>query len=261
MNRRNVLVTGGGKNIGKAISVYFAQQGYDVYITGRNLEATKENALALNERFPDVTVRGYELEMSNVDSIRTLFAALEKDAGKLDVLVCNAADLGIDLDVYNTTEEDFDRLFDTNVKGTFFCVQEAAKLMIPNRSGSIVLMSSIQSKGAVEGRTIYSATKGAVNTLNRNLAYDLAPYGIRVNTVIAGAVHSDRWDSQDPSITLERRKNYPAGRESSQEEIAGAVYYLASEASATMTGSELTMDCGVSLSMLPYRDRKNHVGG
>lgn len=261
MDRKNVLITGGGKNIGKAIAAYFAERGYDVFITGRDPEETKKNAEALNAQFPDVAVRGYQLEMSKVDSIRTLFATLGKDAGKLDVLVCNAADLGVGLDVYNTTEEDFDRLFDTNVKGTFFCVQEAAKLMIPNKSGAIVLMSSIQSKGAVEGRTIYSATKGALNTLNCNLAYDLAPYGIRVNTVIAGAVHSDRWDTQDPAITQERRKNYPVGRESTQEEIAGAVYYLASETAATMTGSELTMDCGLSLNLLPYRDRKNHVGG
>jgi 3-oxoacyl-[acyl-carrier protein] reductase len=91
------------------------------------------------------------------------------------------------------------------------------------------------------------------------LAYDLAPYHIRVNALIAGAVHTERWDNLDKEIADARRKNYPLGREAYAREVSNAVFYLADDVSNATTGSELAVESGVLLSILPYRDRKKHV--
>lgn len=259
MKKKIALITGGGKNIGYDVSCLFIEKGYDVCITGRDKAEIESIAVGLQNKYGNVNVKGYALELSNMESIFQLKKDFEKDFCTLDVLVCNAAHLGVDLDIYTTTEKDFDAVFDANVKGNFFLVQQFVPLMQANGNGSIVLMSSVQSKGAVEGRTVYGASKGALNTLNKYLAYDLAPYHIRSNAVIAGAVHTERWDKLDEVIANARRRNYPLGREAYAREVSNAVFYLADDISGATTGSELSVESGVMLSILPYRDRKNHV--
>ena len=252
---KDVLITGGTRNTGFVIAKTFAQNGYRLHITGRKIEEVKAAAEKIKAEYPDVTVFAYSLEMSDVSDINRVFSEIKENAGKLDVFVANAAHLGIDLDIYNTTEEDFDAVMNVNVKGNFFCCQNVAKLMKEN-GGRIVFLSSVQSKGVVEGRTVYSTSKGALNMLAKNLAYDLAPYNIRCNTLVVGAIHSDRWDVLDEETTKKRRSAYPAGRESYAEEVANTVLYFAKDCPDTVTGTELTIDSGVLLSILPYRDRK-----
>ena len=258
MKKKVVLITGGGKNIGYDISCLFIEKGYDVCITGRNKDEIDGIAKKLQDAY-HANVKGYVLELSDMESIAKLKADFEKDFSTLDVLVCNAAHLGVDLDIYTANEKQFDAVFDTNVKGNFFLIQQFVPLMQANGSGSIVLISSVQSKGAVEGRTVYGMSKGAMNVMNKYLAYDLAPYKIRVNAVVAGAVHSDRWDALSQEVADARRRNYPLGREASAREVSNAVFYLADDVSNATTGSEIMVESGVMLSILPYRDRKNHV--
>lgn len=259
MKKKIALITGGGKNIGYDISCLFLEKGYDVCITGRDEAEIVGIAAELQNKYCNANVKGYALELSDMESIFQLKKNFEKDFSTLDVLVCNAAHLGVDLDIYTTTEKDFDAVFNANVKGNFFLVQQFVPLMQANGKGSIVLMSSVQSKGAVEGRTVYGASKGAINTLNKYLAYDLAPYHIRSNVVIAGAVHTERWDKLSEEIVKARRSNYIVGREAYAREVSNAVFYLADDAAGSTTGSELSVDSGVMVSILPYRDRKNHV--
>ena len=255
MANKNVLITGGTRNTGFVIAKAFAEKGYCLHITGRKLDDAKAAADKIMAEYPDVTVYPYSLEMSDVKDINRVFSEIKANAGKLDVFVANAAHLGVDLDIYNTTEEDFDAVMNVNVKGNFFCCQNAAKLM-KDDGGRIVFLSSVQSKGVVEGRTVYSTSKAAVNMLAKNLAFDLAPYNIQVNTLIVGAIHSDRWDVLDDETMAKRRSAYPSGRESYAEEVANTVLYFANDCPHTVTGSELTIDSGVLLSILPYRDRK-----
>ena len=259
MGRKNVLITGGGKNIGYDISNLFIEKGYDVCITGRDKIEIEAIAKDLQSKHTNINIKGYALELSDINSIINLRKNIEKDFSNLDVLVCNAANLGVDLDIYNTSEKDFDAVFDTNVKGNFFLIQQFITLMRSSGNASIILMSSVQSKGCVEGRTVYGTSKGAINVLNKYLAYDLAPYHIRVNAVIAGAVHTNRWDALPEEIAKKRRINYPLGREAYAREISNAVFYLADEASNATTGSEISVESGVLLSILPYGDRKNHI--
>lgn len=254
MSVKDVLITGGTRNTGFGIAKAFAAKGYRLHITGRKLGEVEEAADKIKSEYPGVDVLPYVLEMSSVENIRQVFAEIKENCGKLDVLVANAGHLGVDLDIYNTDEAMYDAVMDVNAKGNFFCCQEAARLM-KNGGGSIVLISSVQSKGAVEGRTVYGMSKAALNMLGKMLAFDLAPLNIRCNTLIVGAVHSDRWDVLDDEVAARRRSAYPLGKESDVEDIANAVLYFAEDTSKMVTGAELVIDSGLMVPILPYRDR------
>lgn len=254
MSTKDALITGGTRNTGFGIACAFAQKGYRLHITGRKLSEAQDAAKKIMEKYPDVEVFPYELEMSDVGSIREVFAKIRNNCGKLDVFVANAGHLGVDLDIYNTDEAAYDAVMDVNAKGNFFCCQETARLM-KKSGGSIVLISSVQSKGAVEGRTVYGMSKSALNMLGKMLAFDLAPLNIRCNTLIVGAIHSDRWDALDEEVVARRRSAYPLKKESDAEDIANAVLYFAEDTSKMVTGAELVIDSGVLLPILPYRDR------
>lgn len=190
-----------------------------------------------------------------VESINYTFYQIKQDFGQLRALVANAANLGVGFDLLNTNVEDFDAIVNANLKGAFFCCREAAKLMMES-GGSIVTMGSVQGTGAVPGRTVYGMTKAALAQLVRSMAYELGQYGIRANNIVAGAIHSDRWDSLSQEEIAHRRSRYPAGRESSEEEIANAVWFLCSEQAATITGTDLTVDSGLSACLLPYQKKE-----
>ncbi len=250
--RKLAMITAGAANTGYAIAAHFACRGYDICITSRSNGKLLEAKSKLEALFPDISIYAYTLDQSNLPDINRVFGKLSADAGRLDVFVANAANLGVDVDIFSADENTFDSIIDTNVKGTFFCCKEAAAVMMRQKSGSIVIMGSIQSKGAVKGRTVYSVSKGALNSLTKSIAFDLAPYGIRVNCIIAGAIHTSRWDSLDNVTANKRRSQYPLGREASPEDIANAVYYLATDLSSNTTGSEITVDAGLSFCLLPY---------
>lgn len=248
---KNVLITGATVNTGLAIARRFAGEGYGVAITSRNAKNAEETAKQLEKEF-SVPAVGYGLELSDVESIGRVFADAEKTLGSVDVFVANAANLGIGCGVLNTDEKTFSEIVDVNIKGTFFCCQAAAEIMKRHGGGSIVTIGSIQGTGAVRGRTVYSMSKAAISLLVKNLAFELGEYGIRANNVVAGAIHSTRWDALSEEEICARRARYPVGRESTEEEIANAVYFLGSEQSATVTGTDLTVDSGISVCILPY---------
>lgn len=253
--KKSVFITGATQNTGLEIAKTFAKNGYDLHITSRNLESAIKVAEDIKSQYGEVNVYPYKLNLMDVRDICSVFSRVREQSGTLDVFVANAADLGVDVDVYNVDEKRYDEIMDTNVKGNFFCCREAAKLMQEN-GGSIVLLSSVQSKGALEGRTLYSISKAALNMIGQTLAYDLAPYNIRVNTVIVGAVHTHRWDALDEDFANMRRKAYPLKREIDIEDVVNAVMYFAGNEAKMVTGAELAVDSGVMVPLLTYKDRK-----
>ena len=248
---KNVLITGATVNTGLAIARRFAKEGYGVALTSRDKAKAQEVAEQIAKEF-SVPAVGYGLSFTDVKEIFDVFADAEKVLGSVDVFVANAANLGVDYGPLNTDEKAFDAIIDVNVKGTFFCCQAAAEIMKRHGGGSIVTMGSIQGTGAVRGRTVYSMSKAAISLLVKNLAFELGEYGIRANNIVAGAIHSARWDVLSEEAIAARRSRYPVGRESTEEEIANAVYFLGSEQSATVTGTDLTVDSGISVCILPY---------
>ena len=249
------MITGGTRNTGLAIACRFASAGWNVAITSRNAESAITTADALSKEF-QVPVRGYEMQLNNVESIKNAFSQVERDFGLLNAFVANSANLGVGFDLLNTDEASYDNIVDANMKGTFFCCQEAAKQMIDSGCGSIVTMGSVQGTGAVSGRCVYGLTKAALSQFVRSMACELGQYGIRANNIIAGAIHSNRWNDLTAEEISIRRNRYPAGRETFEEEIAQAVWFLCSDSAATITGTDLTIDSGLSACLLPYQRKE-----
>ncbi len=247
-----VLITGGVRNSGLSIAERFAAEGYHVCITSRKAQDAEATAAKLAETY-GVRAAGYGLDLQDPKDIASVFARLEEAFGRVDALVCNSADLGIGQKALTVTPEEFDGVMNVNVRGNFFCCQEAAKRMCRQGGGAIVLIGSVHYKGAVHGRIAYATSKGAMASMVHNLAFELAEYGIRVNHVLPGAIRTDRWDDISPEEEARRRANWPLGMESTGEDIANAVYFLASDQAKTVTGAELAVDSGVLACLLNYK--------
>ncbi|MBR2848052.1 MAG: SDR family oxidoreductase [Clostridia bacterium] len=254
---KTVLITGAVRNTGLAIARRFASEGWQVAITSRDSESEQARKTVFDlEKEYGIKARGYSMSYNSISDIRNTFQKVKEDFGGLDTFVANSAALGIGVDLLGTEEADFDSIVDVNLKGTFFCCQSAAELMKEN-GGSIVTIGSVQGTGAVAGRTVYGITKAAISQLVRSMAFELGEYGIRANNIVAGAIHSDRWDSLSPEELAARRSRYPAGRESTEEEISNAVWFLGTDLSKTITGTDLTVDSGISVCLLPYKKKEN----
>ena len=252
--KKAVLITGAVRNTGWEIARKFAKEGYGVAITSRDGEEARKAACRL-ELESGTRCRGYELDLTCMDEICQVFQEARRDFGGLSAFVANSANLGVDLDLLSATPEQYDAVMDINLKGTYFCCQQAAQLMKAG-GGSIVIVGSVHYRQAIWGRSLYAASKGGLASLVRSMAYELGPYGIRANYVVAGAIRTERWDSLTPEQIAAKRKNWPLGRESAGEDIANAVYYLGSPLSATVTGTDLTVDSGVSICLLPFEGGK-----
>lgn len=248
-----VFITAAAKNTGLSIAEKFASEGYNVAISSRNINEIKDAEKFLCEKY-GVTVKGYSMELNDYDNILSVFSQIEKDFGGLDTFVANAANLGVGMPFLDTTPEEYDSVIDTNLKGSFFCAQQAALLMKKNGKGSIVFISSVHSKQAIFGRSLYAASKGGINALSTTLSIELAQYGIRSNCIIAGAIRTNRWDNFTPDQEAEKRANWPLGIESTGEDIANGVFYLGTDLSKTVTGTELTIDSGILNCLLPYKE-------
>lgn len=248
-----VFITGAAqpKNCGYAIARRFAAEGYHVAISSRRKADADAAATRLAAQY-GVQTKGCQLDLCSVADIRRVFAELKASFGGVDVFVGNSASLGMGQSAMDLTEEDFDGVMDVNIKGNFFCSQEAARQMREKKHGAIVLIGSVHYRGAVFGRSLYATSKGAITSLVHNLAVEFAADGIRVNQVVPGAIRTDRWDDLSPEEIARRRRNWPTGMESTGADIAAGVYYLASDEAHTITGTELVIDSGVLACLLAY---------
>ena len=238
------LVTGGNSGIGLATAKQFVNEGAYVFVTGRR---DAELTTAVKEIGGNVT--GVQGDVSSLADLDRLFAQIQRDKGRLDVLFANAgvakyAPLG------TITEELYDSIFDINVKGLLFTVQKALPLM-PDGASIIVNASIVGSKGFA-ANSVYSATKAAVRSFARTWTTDLKHHRIRVNALSPGPIDtpglSDLLASSD---TGEQRakmiaNTVPLGRLGRPDEIAKAVVFLASEDSSYVTGIELFVDGGIA---------------
>ena len=236
------LVTGGNTGIGFATAKQFVREGAYVFITGRR---AAKLAAAVKEIGSNVT--GVQGDVSNVADLDRLFAQIKREKGKLDIVFANAgvaryAAFGA------ISEEFFDSIFDTNVKGVLFTVQKALPLL-PDGASIILNASMVGSKGLATN-SVYSATKAAVRSFARTWTTDLREHRIRVNAVSPGSI--DTPGSRDllaSSEVGEKRRqmvvdSVPLGRLGTPDETAKAVVFLASDDSSYITGIELFVDGG-----------------
>ena len=256
MNRfkdKVVLVTGGNRNTGLWLVKKFVDEGAKVFMCGSSAASTAKGAEALKAMgVEDVTSQA--CDVGNRAQVEALMDLIEKEAGRLDILVNNAADQGLGLG--GPLEMDPDailKVMGTNVRGGFQVTQAACNrfFMKQESRGTVVFLSSNTAQRAIRNRTAYCASKGAINSMVRSLALDLAPYGIRVNACAPGYIYTERWDVLDPKIAARRRANCPLGREAKGSDIANVVAFLASEDSGNMTGEIVTCDAGCSCQHMP----------
>jgi NAD(P)-dependent dehydrogenase (short-subunit alcohol dehydrogenase family) len=236
------LVTGGSSGIGLATAKRFVNEGAYVFITGRR---EPELASAIKEIGRNVTaVRG---DVSKLDDLDRLFAQIEREKGRLDVVFANAG-VAMYAPFGTITEEFYESIFNVNVKGLLFTVQKALRLL-PD-GASIILNASIVASKGLPANSVYSATKAAVRSFARTWATDLKGRHIRVNAVSPGATDTPGLtDLLASSETGQQRKQaisntVPLGRFGTPDEIARAVVFLASDDSSYITGTELFVDGG-----------------
>jgi NAD(P)-dependent dehydrogenase (short-subunit alcohol dehydrogenase family) len=238
------VVTGGSSGIGFAIAQRFISEGAIVYITGRRTAELKAAAQKLG-----ASAKAIQSDISDIGGLNRLFSAVQEEHGRLDVLVANAGVIASN-PISDVTEDHFDRMFDINVKGTYFTMQKAIPLM--HNGGSIILVSSCLATKGLAGHSVYNATKAAVRSLVRTAAAELLSNGIRVNTLSPGPVDTPIIEGQvgSPEAAVEFRKQaagvVPLGRIGRPDELAAAALFLASDESSFSTGTDLVVDGGMT---------------
>lgn len=242
---KTALITGASGGIGRACAVKFARDGYAVVINySRNDVKAEETARIITENGGTASV--YKADVTDLNQVKKMMRDVAATYGGIDVLVNNA---GMVKDGYLLTvpPEVLDDCISLNVKGYYYCAQQAALKMFRKKSGIIINMSSVSSMLALEGQSVYAATKGAVNAMTATLAKELAPMGIRVNAVAPGFVETDMLDA----IPEEKKKEYlgaiPMRRFCKAEEVADVVSALCSDAFGYVTGQIIVLDGGLSL--------------
>jgi 2-deoxy-D-gluconate 3-dehydrogenase len=234
------IVTGGGSGIGRHIAVTYARAGADVVVCGRRLSQ-------LEDTVEEIRVEGrrglaIQTDVRRPGEIAAMVRSALTEFGVIDILVCNAG-INKTSPTLDVTEETWDAILDTNLKGVFFCCQEVGRHMLPRKSGKIIIISSIQGDWGQGFNVAYCASKGGVNMLTRALALEWAPHGINVNALGPGYVKTEmvKWSLEDPIKGPKIRGKMPM-RVGEVEDMEGTAVFLASEASDYVNGRVIYVD-------------------
>ena len=240
---KNALVTGAGRGIGKAIALELAANGAFVIVNYNGSQAAAEQTVSeIKEAGGDAVA--YQCNVSDFESCKEMIDTLIKEYKHIDILVNNAGITRDDL-LMRMKEEDFDSVLDINLKGSYNCMKAASKIMLKQRSGRIISISSIVGLRGNAGQVNYSASKAGIIGMTKSLARELASKGINVNAVAPGFIETDMTKALPESGKEKLLAVIPAGRMGKPEDIAGAVLFLAGPDSSYVTGQVLTVDGGM----------------
>ena len=238
------LITGGGQGLGKTMATALAQVGADVALAGRTVARCEETAAAIVKATGRRCV-GVQADVTVAADVERMVAQVEQEVGPIDILVNNAGN-NIRGTVDQLSEQDWDSVLDTNLKGTFLCSRLVGPKMVSRGWGRVINLGSILSVIALPGRAPYASAKAGVLNLSRVLALEWAGKGVTVNAICPGpfGTEMNRALLDDPVKYQEFIKQIPMGRWGELDELEGAVVFLASDASSFVTGSALFVDGG-----------------
>lgn len=236
---RVAVVTGGTRGIGFATCRALADAGATVVLTGRDEQAAMSCAKELG-------VEGVGLDVTDSAAVGTVLRGVAKRHGRLDIAVANAGVLA-DALIGMITEDVVTAMLSTNVAGTINTVQAAARAMMRQRRGSIVVLASIVGERGSAGQTAYAASKAAVGNIARSSAKELGRYGIRVNAVAPGLIDTDMTAHLPPAVLDRRIADTPLGRLGRPDDVARAIRFLSGDDAGFVTGQVLGVDGGLVL--------------
>lgn len=248
LSNKVALVTGGLKGIGRAIVMELATQGADIALNYRASEKNKVLAEELVKELKDLgrDVLCVEGDISHEEDVEKIFKSITKYFGHLDILVNNA---GITRDqlILRMKTEDFDAVINTNLKGTYLCMKQASRLMMKQKSGHIISLSSVVGVIGNAGQVNYAASKAGVIGMTMSLARELGPRGVTVNAVAPGFIETDMTEVLSDEIKVGLKASIPLGTLGHVEDVAKTIAFLASDDAKYITGQTIHVDGGMAM--------------
>jgi len=238
-----VVVTGAGRGIGRSIARMYARHGAKVVIADRNFQDAQETERLIKEEGGEAFA--IFADVSRPEDVVTLMKKTEEIYGRLDILINNAG-IGCWKSPYDLTVEEWDSVINTNLRGTFLCSREAAKIMRKNGGGSIVNIASTRAIMSEPDSESYAASKGGILALTHALAVSLGPDRIRVNAISPGWIETGDYEKLREIDHLQ----HPAGRVGKPEDIARACLFLTADENGFITGTNLVIDGGMTRKMI-----------
>ena len=238
---KTVVVTGASKGIGRAVAKEFANNGYNVVICYN--KSVSDAQQLLNEVSQTTRAIAVKVDVANEDDVKNMVEITKKTFGNIDVLV-NCAGVSDTRLLIDSTKDDYDFVFDTNMRGTYNTCKLVGREMLSNQSGKIINISSIWGVLGGSCESVYSASKGAIIAFTKALAKELGPNGINVNVVAPGFIQTDMTKNVTEEIKQEIMESSALGRLGTPEDVAGVVSFLASEKSEFITGQVISVDGG-----------------
>jgi 3-oxoacyl-[acyl-carrier protein] reductase len=243
MHGKVAVVTGASRGIGRAIAVDLARAGADLALFGRDTAALEETANAVREARREAKVSQHACDVANEAAVNEAIADVLRTYGRIDVAVANAGQ-SIDGLILRFKSADLDRLIDVNLKSAFYLSAAVTKPMMKQRSGAIVLVSSIVGVAGNPGQSAYAATKAGLLGLAKSLAKELGSRTIRVNVIAPGLIETAMTAEMPEAMREHYLRTIALGRPGTPEDVASVVTFLASDAARYVTGQTVVVDGG-----------------
>lgn len=240
LKNRVAIITGGAAGIGFATAKVFLQEGATVAICDVNTERTNKAVAELSDRG---TIRGFIVDIADKAQVQTMVDAVLAEFGRIDILINNAG-ITQDAQFYKMTEEQFDRVVNINLKGTYLFSKAVIPAMMAQQYGKIVHLSSVSAFNGNFGQTNYAATKAAIMGMTRVMGKELGKYGINVNAIAPGSIMTDMYSAVPEEAKQKKLAAIPLRRYGTPEEAANLLAFLASGESSYITAQTIVIDGG-----------------